>query len=173
MSSVHAERKKREFFVPFIWSEGNFFNMCFISMYIVSNTPSVHTFTYRKILLHTLLLLGFKIVESLQCIINQGFHSNHEKERRTCVFCGLSNLKFHKFLKVTNPSSRKEICKKNKNCPVYFEIGHVDIYVPNKIINRKTVMVNIILQAHGNRLGGRGWGAAAPQIFAKFYFFMN
>ena len=49
----------------------------------------------------------------------------------------------------------------------------MDIYVPNKIINRKTVMVNIILQAHGNQLGGRGWGAAAPQIFAKFYFFMN
>ena len=95
------------------------------------------------------------------------------KKKEEHVFCGLSNLKFHKFLKVTNPSLRKEICKKNKNCPVYFEIGHMDIYVPNKIINRKTVMVNIILQAHGNRLGGRGWGAAAPQIFAKFYFFMN
>ena len=38
--------------------------------------------------------------------------------------CGLSNHKSHKCLKVTNPSARKEICKKMKNCFVCFEIGH-------------------------------------------------
>ena len=30
---------------------------------------NTHTFTYRKTLLHTLLLLNSKIVESLQCIL--------------------------------------------------------------------------------------------------------
>ena len=39
--------------------------MCFIWMY------SVYTFTYQKTLLHTLLLLVFKIVESLQCILKK------------------------------------------------------------------------------------------------------
>ena len=30
----------------------------------------MYTFAYQKILFHTLLLLVFKIVESLQCILN-------------------------------------------------------------------------------------------------------
>ena len=31
---------------------------------------NIHTFTYQKTLLQTLLLFVFKIVESLQCIVN-------------------------------------------------------------------------------------------------------
>ena len=71
------ERKKRAFFVSFILSKGNFFNI-----WNFFNTPqcivywihfqNIHTFTYQKTLHHTLLLLAFKIVESLQCIL-KGF----------------------------------------------------------------------------------------------------
>ena len=32
---------------------------------------NIHTFAYQKALHHTLLLLVFKIVESLQCILNK------------------------------------------------------------------------------------------------------
>ena len=32
---------------------------------------NIHTFTYQKALLYTLLLLVFKVVESLQCIFKQ------------------------------------------------------------------------------------------------------
>ena len=57
-------------------------------------------------------------------LLNQGLNSNNKNERRACVFCGLSNYKCRKYLKVTNPSARKEICKKYKNCFVCFKIGH-------------------------------------------------
>ena len=44
-----------------------------LSQYIVNllRFQNIHTFTYQKALLHTLLLLVFKIVESLQCILNE------------------------------------------------------------------------------------------------------
>ena len=61
-------------------------------------------------------------VFSSSTLLNPGFNSNHKKERRPCVFCGLSNHKSQKHLKITNPSARNEICKKNKNCFVCFEI---------------------------------------------------
>ena len=66
------ERKKRAFFVPFILSEGNFFNICVLSQCIVYwiHFQNIHTFTYQKTSLHTLLLLDFEIVESLQFILN-------------------------------------------------------------------------------------------------------
>ena len=64
------ERKKRLFFVPFILSERNFLRFCFNKLYSVLNTLSEYTYFYiSKILLHTLLLLVSKIVESLQCIL--------------------------------------------------------------------------------------------------------
>ena len=65
------ERKNRAFFVPFILSEGNFLNICILSRCIVYwiHFQNIHTFTYQKTLHHKLLLLVFKIVESLQCIL--------------------------------------------------------------------------------------------------------
>ena len=65
------ERKKRTFFVPFILSEGNFLKICISSQWIVywMQFQNIHTFTIQKTLLHTLLLLVFKIVESLQCTL--------------------------------------------------------------------------------------------------------
>ena len=66
------ERKKRAFFVPFILSEGNFFNICVLSQCIVYwiHFQNIHTFTYF-VTFHKLLLLAFKTVESLQCILNR------------------------------------------------------------------------------------------------------
>ena len=53
------ERKKRAFFVPFILSEGNFFNICVLSQCKVYwiHFQNIHTFTYQITLLHTLFCL--------------------------------------------------------------------------------------------------------------------
>ena len=62
--------KKRAFFVPLILFEGNFFNICVWSQCITYwiHFQNIQTFTYQKTLLHTLLLLAFKTVESFQGI---------------------------------------------------------------------------------------------------------
>ena len=36
---------------------------------VMNTLTYIHTFTYQKALLHALLLLVFKIVENLQCIL--------------------------------------------------------------------------------------------------------
>ena len=63
------ERIKRAFlfFVTFILSEGNLFNICFLSQCIVYwiNFQNIYTFAYQKALHHTLLLVVFKIIKSL------------------------------------------------------------------------------------------------------------
>ena len=66
------KRKKTASFVPFILSEGNFCNICILSQCIAYwvHFQNLHTFTYQNTLLHTLLLLVFKIVESLHCILD-------------------------------------------------------------------------------------------------------
>ena len=66
------KRKKRVFFAPFILSEGNFFNICVFAQCILYwiHFQNIHTFTYQKTLLHALLLLVFKTVESFHCILN-------------------------------------------------------------------------------------------------------
>ena len=65
------KRIKKAFFVTFVWSEGNFFNIFFLSKCIVHwiNFQNIYTFTYQETLLYTLLLLDFKFVKSLQCIL--------------------------------------------------------------------------------------------------------
>ena len=57
---------------PFIFSERNFLKICVLCQRIVYliHFHDIHTFAYQKTLLHTLLLLVFKIVESLQCILH-------------------------------------------------------------------------------------------------------
>ena len=54
--------QKRAFFVPFIFSEGNFFNICVWSQCIVYwiQLQNIHTFTYQKTLLLTLFCLFLK-----------------------------------------------------------------------------------------------------------------
>ena len=65
--------KKREgIFVPIIFSEGNFFNICVLPQCIVFNWihfQNVHTFTYQKAFFSYTFLLVFEVVESLQCIL--------------------------------------------------------------------------------------------------------
>ena len=65
------KRKKWAFFVPFILSEGHFFNICVLSQCVVYwiHFQNIHTFPYQKTLFCTLLLLVFKTIESLQCIL--------------------------------------------------------------------------------------------------------
>ena len=65
------KRKKGTFFVPFILSEENVFNICLLSQCIVYwiHFQNIHTSRFQKTLPHTLLVLAFKIVESLQCIL--------------------------------------------------------------------------------------------------------
>ena len=69
---VWGSQKKKEFFVPSILSEENFFKICVLSQCIVYwiHFQNIHTFTYQETLLHTILLLACKIVESLQCVLN-------------------------------------------------------------------------------------------------------
>ena len=66
------ERKKRAFVKPFVLSDGIFSNICVLSQFIVQwiHFQNIHTFTYQKTLVHTLLFLVFKIVEILQSILN-------------------------------------------------------------------------------------------------------
>ena len=65
------KRKKSAFFASFILSEENVFNICVLSQCIVYwiHFQNIHTFRFQKTLPHTLLVLAFKIVESLQCIL--------------------------------------------------------------------------------------------------------
>ena len=54
------KRKKRKYFVPFIWMKETFFKH-FISMHVYwINFQNMHYFTYQKTLLHTLLCLFLK-----------------------------------------------------------------------------------------------------------------
>ena len=78
------ERIKRALFVLFIFSEGIFFNICVLSQCILYwiHFQNIHTFTYQKTLLNTLLLLVFKFIESLQRIF-KGFIISHCIFRRT------------------------------------------------------------------------------------------
>ena len=69
---ARAHKRKKKNFVTFILSDGNFFNICVLSQGIVYwiNFQKIHDFAYQKTLLHTLLLLVFKIVESLRYKFN-------------------------------------------------------------------------------------------------------
>ena len=76
------ERKKRTFFVPFISFEGNF--AFYLNVYCTEYFQNIDTFTYQKTLLHTLLLLVFKIAESLQYILKaQLIEENLQKILKT------------------------------------------------------------------------------------------
>ena len=68
---VGAHKRKKSIFCTVYFVRRKFFyHLCFISMYNVLNTLSEYLyFTYQKILVHTLSLLVFKIVESLLCIL--------------------------------------------------------------------------------------------------------
>ena len=64
-----SSRKKRAFLYRLFCPKGIFLRFV-LSQCIVYwiHSQNIHTFTYQEILLHTLLLFVFEIVESLQCI---------------------------------------------------------------------------------------------------------
>ena len=66
------ERIKKAIFVPLIFSKMIFFKICILCQFTVNwiHFQYIHTFTYQKTLLHKLLLLVFKFVEILECILN-------------------------------------------------------------------------------------------------------
>ena len=53
----------------------------------MSNSQNIYTFTYQKTLLHTLLLLPFKIVKSFQCILKLLEASCYHSSIPTNYFC--------------------------------------------------------------------------------------
>ena len=69
-----SSRKKKEgiFLYRLFCPIEIFFNTCILAQCILYRIhfQNIHTFTYQKTLLQTLLLLVFKIVEGLQCILN-------------------------------------------------------------------------------------------------------
>ena len=68
MISLSPEKKQEDIFCIVYFVHNTFFkHLHFISMYSALNTLS--EYTYQKTLLYKLLLLVFKIVQSLQCIL--------------------------------------------------------------------------------------------------------
>ena len=65
--SWSSRKKKEGIFVPFILSEGNFFNICVLSQCAVY--LNINTLYQKNITSYTFLLV-FKIVERLQRILN-------------------------------------------------------------------------------------------------------
>ena len=85
--SWSSRKKKQGIFYTAYFVRRNFFNICVLSQCIMYwiHFQDIHTFTYQKILLHTLLWLLFKIVESLQCIRNFGIWQD-SFAWKCCVF---------------------------------------------------------------------------------------
>ena len=76
------ERKKRAFFVPFILSEGNFFNICVLSQCIVYwiHFQNIHTFIYQKTLLLTLFYLFWKLMKAFTVSLRTNIILHHIKK---------------------------------------------------------------------------------------------
>ena len=70
---VACKRKNRAFFVPFIFSNGNFFNISVLSQCIVYwiHFQNIHTLTDRKILLYTLFSLFLKSPKAFSVSLNK------------------------------------------------------------------------------------------------------
>ena len=71
----------------------NFFNVSALSRCIVYriNFQNICTFPYQKRLLHTILLLVFKIVESFQCILKDELHQLRHCNKEECACMSLIN----------------------------------------------------------------------------------
>ena len=71
-----SKRKKRAFFVTFISFEGNFFNICVLSQYIVYWIHLYISFHISKNITSYTFLLVFKIVKRLKCILKKWIFTN-------------------------------------------------------------------------------------------------
>ena len=72
------ERKKRAFFVPYILSKRNFFDICTLSQCIVYwiRFQNIHTFTYQKTLLYTFFCLFSKSSKAFSVSLKEVTYSN-------------------------------------------------------------------------------------------------
>ena len=68
--SWSSHEKKERIFRNVYFVRKKIFNIYVLSQYIFHwiNFQNIYTFTYQKTVLHTLLLLGFKITKSLLCL---------------------------------------------------------------------------------------------------------
>ena len=66
------KEKRRHFLYRLFYPKKIFFNICVLSQCVVYGIhfQKIHSFPCQKTLLHTLLLLAFKIVKRLQCILH-------------------------------------------------------------------------------------------------------
>ena len=71
--SWSSPKKKKGIFVPIILPEGNFFKNYVLTKCVVYwiHLQNMHTFTYKKKSLHTLLLLVAKIIKNFQCMLKE------------------------------------------------------------------------------------------------------
>ena len=88
-----AKEKRIAFFVPFIFSEGNFFNICVLLQCIVYwiHFQNIHTFTYQNTLLHKMLCLFLKSSKTFSVslskrVINKLLHTQVCIRRKNLVF---------------------------------------------------------------------------------------
>ena len=128
--TLGSRKKKEGFFVPFILSKGIFFNIGVLSQCIVYwiHFEIIHTFTYQKTLLHTLLLLIFKIVGNLQCILKAGFFPQKSSiyppkvpKRTYCIF--INNIKTLTCVTIGRKPLRRRISNRNKLIYGHLNIG--------------------------------------------------
>ena len=77
-----CKRKRSAFLITFILSEGIFFSICFILMYIVLNERSeyIYTVTYQKALLQSLFCL-FLISSKAFCVSLSNFNKKRPQHR--------------------------------------------------------------------------------------------
>ena len=94
-------RKKRAFFVLLILPEEIFFTICVFCHCILHliHFQNIHTLIYQKTLLHTLLLLVFKIFKGRQCTLKYAWHfSGHHTLMDDYMWC---QLEYHEYLSRT------------------------------------------------------------------------
>ena len=88
-----CERKKRACFVPFILSEGYFFNICVLSQSVVPEYTfrNIHTFPYQRTWLHTLFCFFLKSSKAFSISLKRDSNTGagvqlYYKETLTQVF---------------------------------------------------------------------------------------
>ena len=110
-------KKKEPIVCTVYFAKENFFKICalFQSIMYWIHFQYIHTFIYQKTLLHTFLLFVFKIVESLQYILNENSTSKklYEADLITLRVKGLVAL----FVSSFWPFDNKFFSTLPENCP--------------------------------------------------------
>ena len=94
------KRKKRAFFCAVHFVRRVFFNISVLSQCIVYwiHFQNIHTFTYQKTLLHTLLFLVFKIAENLQRILKESKKRENRMSRKHIKKDSALQISFYQWL---------------------------------------------------------------------------